>query len=153
MRSPLVESPIVQAKLVSFIKELIQPRRVVAGESEDEDEGAGPPPPVDGVEGGWWQVFSSYCVSATGDDLSQTGVPFRSAADQSLTACRAECERQGRSQGQLRGGGCSGIEWYGRKWGGRHCYLILGSNTGGVRAAKGAGGSRWQDATCHVRAA
>lgn len=59
-----------------------------------------------------------------------------------LNACLANCARDMMK--------CSGVEFYEKSWNGSKCYHML-TGLGPNKAAKGASGKRWRDATCYVR--
>lgn len=87
-----------------------------------------------------YDKFDNFCVAADGRDLADTAM--RDPKLQNLNACLAACARDALK--------CSAVEFYAAGRGGSKCYLVL-QGLGKNKAAKGASGKRYRDATCYVR--
>jgi len=86
-----------------------------------------------------WREFDNFCVSQFNEDLLGSPMP---AGDANIEICKSICNKYNSTNY------CTAIEWYNNGWNGVKCFLILDDTP----ASQGFDGTRWRDATCHVKA-
>jgi len=98
-----------------------------------------PPPSPPATTTLEWIEFDNFCVSQFNEDLLGSPMP---AGNANIKNCKSICN------GYNSTNYCSAIEWYNNGWNGVKCFLILDD----IPASQGFDGTRWRDATCHVKA-
>ena len=86
-----------------------------------------------------WIEYDNFCVSQFNEDLLGSPMP---AGDANIEICKSICNKYNSTNY------CTAIEWYNNGWNGVKCFLILDDTP----ASQGFDGTRWRDATCHVKA-